>query len=75
MPGPWTAKRAARSPMPLEGKALAVGLTAAKPAPWKEEPKLQRWLEPRTPEKGGVQAPTHGMPDALEPMPLPLNST
>ena len=35
----WTAKRAARSPMPLEGKALAVGLTAAKPAPWKEEPK------------------------------------
>src|SRR5215218_5378078 len=57
VPGPWTAKRAARSPMPLEGKALAVGLTAAKPAPWKEEPKLQRWLEPRTPEKGGVQAP------------------
>ena len=48
---------------------------AAKPAPWKEEPKLQRWLEPRTPEKGGVQAPIHGRPDALEPMPLPLNAT
>lgn len=27
-------RRAARSPMPLEGRALAVGLTAAKPAPW-----------------------------------------
>jgi putative transposase len=32
---------------------------------------LQRSLESRTPEKGGVQAPPRGLPDALEPMPLP----
>jgi hypothetical protein len=66
-----TAKRAAGSPMPLEGKALAVALTTAKPAPMKEEPTLQRSLESRTPEKGGVRAPPRGLPDTLEPIPLP----
>ena len=67
---PRTAKQAAGSSMPLEGKALAVAWATAKPAPLKEEPTLQRSLESRTPEKGGVRVPTW-VGDALEPMPLP----
>jgi putative transposase len=53
-----TAKQAAGSSMPLEGKALAAAWATAKPAPVKEEPTLQRSLESRTPEKGGVRVPT-----------------
>jgi hypothetical protein len=54
MPRPRTAKRAAGSPTPLEGKALAVAEATAKPTPKKGEPTLQRLPESRIPEKGGV---------------------
>jgi putative transposase len=57
VPRPRTAKRAAGSPMPLEGKALAVAVATVEPALMKEEPELRHALEPRTPEKGGVPAP------------------
>ena len=50
MPKPWTAKRAAGSTTPLEGKALAVTLVMVEPAPMKGEPTLQFLTEPRAPE-------------------------
>ena len=53
--GPRPAKQAAGSPMPLEGKALAVALAMVKPAPMKGEPtRTPSWCELRTPEKGAA---------------------
>ena len=47
-----TAKQAAGSLMPLEGKALAIASAVVKPAPVNGEPTLRHPLGPRTPEKG-----------------------
>jgi putative transposase len=57
MPRSRTAKRAAGSATPLEGKALAVAVAMAQPAPTKGEPTLLPLPEPRTPEKGAVGPP------------------
>jgi hypothetical protein len=52
-----TAKQAAGSLMPLEGKALAIASAVVNPAPVNGEPTLRHPLGPRTPEKGGVRLP------------------
>jgi IS605 OrfB family transposase len=49
----------AGSPMPLEGKALAVILVTVQPVPTKGEPTPWRMPGSRTPEKGGVRAAHH----------------
>jgi transposase len=55
----------AGSPMPLEGKALAV-LVTVQPAPMKGEPTPRRVPGSRTPEKGCVRATHHRCSTRLE---------
>src|SRR4029450_5612362 len=53
---PRTAKRAAGSPMPLEGKALVVALATVQPVPVNGEPTFWRMPGPTTSVKDGVRA-------------------
>jgi hypothetical protein len=56
MPKSRTAKRAAGSSTPLEGKALAIAVAMVQPTPMKGEPTLSS-PEPRTPEQGAAGPP------------------
>jgi hypothetical protein len=69
-PGLRTAKRAAGSPTPLEGKALTVDSMTVQPALVKEEPDSGRRWSPGHPRRAASEHHM-GVPDALEPMPLP----
>jgi hypothetical protein len=61
MPRLRTAKRAAGSSTPLEGKALAVAVAMVQPAPVKGEPTpTPVWRERRIPEKGADEPPHRG---------------
>jgi hypothetical protein len=67
MPRLRTAKRAAGSTTPLEGKALTVAVVMVEPAPVKEEPTpAPCWREPRTPEQGAVGPPHTSFSDRLQ---------